>query len=85
MGTVAPQRKHRKPDVFSSNRGRTHVAIDQAGPFVELTVDDSRPSLLTPSTARAVAKSLMVWASEAEALRASHGQDMPPTGQGEAP
>jgi hypothetical protein len=43
------------------------------------------PSLLSPSTARAIAKSLLVWASHAEARRARHGQDMPPTGQGEAP
>jgi hypothetical protein len=51
---------------------------------VLLTVD-WLPSLLTPSSARAIAKSLMVWASMAEARRERHGHDMPPTGQGEAP
>ena len=92
MATVPPQPQERKPDTFSTNGGNTHVEIalqsedfgNGTHAYVVLTVD-TWPSLLTPSTARAMAKSLMVWASLAEARRARHGQDMPPTGQGEAP
>ena len=90
MGTVASQQRQRKPDVFVS--GKTHVEIalqpEDMGhgnhSRVMLTVD-WLPSLLSPSTARAMAKSLMVWASLAEARRGRQGKDMPPTGQGEAP
>ena len=92
MGTLPAQPRGHKPDTFSTNSGKTHVEIAlQPENFgrgtharVMLTVD-TRPSLLTPSTARAMAKSLMVWASLAESRRTRHGQDMPPTGQGEAP
>ena len=92
MATVPPQPQERKPDNFTTDGGNAHVEIAlQSEDFgngthagVMLTVD-ALPSLMTPSTARAMAKSLMVWASLAEARRARHGQDMPPTGQGEAP
>ena len=89
METVPNQKPPRKPDIFVG-RSRIEISLqpeDQGNgnhSRVLFTVD-WLSTLMSPSSARAIAKSLLVWASLAEARRARQGKDMPSTGQGEAP
>lgn len=92
MSTLAAKTSERKPELFVSAKGnKVRVGLEPVecgrnGNHSYVVVHaDSQDLRLTPSTCRALARSLLLFADQAEARRKNRSatQDMTSTGQGE--